>query len=91
VSADIKVGDVVVITRPTTCCAFDELIGTVFTVSGIETVSGFCNVCHNYIHQQSGAQFDGGYVQVSRLKKLDAPRLETETDSEVRVREEVKA
>lgn len=70
-SEPIKVGDLVVIARPTPCCGNEGNVGIVFVVSGID-YGGSCSYCSRPHPRAAGAfgKSDGHMTQVSRLKRI---------------------
>ena len=84
----IKVGDLVMVVRPTICCGATKSVGLVATVVDNETKQYVrCIHCSDrVINDSSYLQLDNGkYCHVSRLKRIDPPATpETvEHDSEV--------
>lgn len=69
-SEPIKVGDLVQIVRPTTCCGDENATGLVFVVQAISVTDWWCECgasgddCVHAMHQ------DGECVELSRLKRI---------------------
>lgn len=86
--SDIKPGDLVMIVKPMPCCGDNATLGNVFIVKSISGSDGVCGACGDYQEFAMDAlRPDGGYTQLSRLKKIDPPAegdsLPTRKDLEV--------
>lgn len=94
-SKPIKVGDLVMVVRPTACCQHPGKIGKIYVVTEIFFSKGsFCERCKlvtkDLIVAVDGSRFinedgTGGGYPVSRLIRIDPPAQdeETRTDQEV--------
>jgi hypothetical protein len=76
----IKVGDLVMIVKPTNCCGNPSSLGQIFTVSCLETETSDCIYC-GYAHEVTIAEDsrDKHWVDLNRLIKIDPPQLQEET------------
>lgn len=88
-SEHIKVGDLVVITRPYICCGRIGGIGLIFRVTGFNDVSGVpCHVCGDR-GKQMNALYVGASVGIDTRRLTRIPPL---SELEVEKRdEEIKA
>jgi hypothetical protein len=83
----IKVGDLVVVVKPTACCGAADHVGEIFRVAEILTLEGICRHCFRLPPPELGADYDtvhtnGGY-SLSNLKRIP-PLDELERDQIVK-------
>lgn len=73
----IKKGDLVMVTRPTPCCASDAPTGKIFVVDAVAQAAGFCVLCGAERHGLAAwnDQREGGWIDVYRLTKIDPPPI----------------
>ena len=87
--SDIKVGDLVMIVKPTVCCGYAGRIGRVFRAGRFNTKSAKCSLCGARATSFVGVlnPESGKFVDVVRLIKIDPPAegdsLPTRADLEV--------
>jgi hypothetical protein len=83
----IKVGDLVVVVKPTACCGADDHVGDIFRVAQIVTLKGRCNYCFRLSPPELGADYDqlpnNGGFGLSNLKRIP-PLDELERDQIVK-------
>ncbi len=80
----IKVGDLVCVTKSTSCCKRTDGIGTHFIVQGKVNISGHCSYCkevYNAVALIPDLAMYGGY-DINRCIKIDPPALQDETTTE---------
>jgi hypothetical protein len=82
--SDIRVGDFVVVFKPTPCCENPSLIGTIFLVARLVHLEGRCNWCGQTPPPDPGADWDSpdsgaGGFSLSTLKRIP-PLDELERD-----------
>jgi hypothetical protein len=72
--SEIKVGDLVMVVRPSFCIGGDDGIGTIFVVLSIyeEKNLGPCEYCHKKTCNVGHYAYDGTFAWgINRLKKID--------------------
>lgn len=87
--SDIKVGDLVMIVKPTLCCGVGKSLGQIFTVCALvdatRSIFPRCGSTHAARLAQDGN--DRRWCEIDRLKKIDPPAegdsLPTRADLEV--------
>lgn len=71
----IKPGDLVIVVKPTPCCADDRGLSKIFSAKEGLTNIWKCKLCGHIssipVHMVSIGEL--GFIQVSRLKKIDPP------------------
>jgi len=79
----IKVGDLVMVVKPTVCCGNPAELGIIFTVAEIDSSESncvFCGSTFNVLDARNGINND--WHDVSTLIKIDPPALQDETTTE---------
>lgn len=77
----IKVGDLVMVIRPTPCCGNSRSIGTVGTVKKVyHGALAQCYYCKSLLRAEADAMIEGYGYDISRLKKIDPPALDEEVE-----------
>jgi hypothetical protein len=76
-SSDIKVGDLVMVIRATSCCGNSGAVGTVGIVEKIyHGCLAQCFYCKSLLRAKSDAMINGYGYDTYRLKKIDPPALD---------------
>jgi len=82
----IKVGDLVMVVKPSPCCGSEKGLGCAFIVVDISTDMFECGICHKIYETTSVAKEKSWRVfigtQMSRVIKIDPPALQDETTTE---------
>lgn len=79
----INVGDLVAVVKALQCCGKTDEVGSIFTVSAIETGPALCKHCRAIVTETLCMCSDGSGVEIGRLKKFDPlPESETKTKRE---------
>lgn len=73
--SEIKVGDLVAVTRPSGCCGTTNGMGLVFVVGAIRTAVGHCPLCGEGRGVTTAAFYAewGAWCAIERLTKIDPP------------------
>ena len=71
----IKVGDLVMVVKPTTCCGNPARVGKIFEVQSIETLSICCQWCGDLRVAMTASDQDDYARDINRLIKIDPPSL----------------
>lgn len=81
----IRVGDLVMIVRPTPCCGTEDVIGPrIFIVSHVETTSTHCAHCLHDKGVQTIVYGNGVYpADRLRLIRIDPPAITQDTLEEI--------
>ena len=78
---DIKVGDLVMVTKSMQCCGRSSYMGKVFIARSIELMTGWCPDCFTETTALC-VDYNGGYLTTGfpmyRLIKIDPPALPEE-------------
>lgn len=77
-------GDLVMVVRSRNCCQIpSRVIGMVFTAGNISQSFGFCESCGKLAGMQWTVDWPNkGKIEMSRLKKITPPALESDTQAE---------
>ena len=80
---EIKVGDLVMVVKPKTCCGSPKSIGRIHTVTGFYEICQ-CDAC-GYINHTTCAMVDGKHEArpLSVLKKINPPPIKESIEREV--------
>jgi hypothetical protein len=81
----IKVGDLVMVVKPTVCCGESSSIGLIFTFKNKPPLERMvrCIYCKNRRNSANDVFVDDRYsIEISRLIKIDPPALQDETTTE---------
>ena len=79
----IRPGDLVMVVRPTPCCAGTRSIGKIFSVKAIRNGKGRCSQCKLELGIVQIADFENGKAgNLSTLKKLNPPAKQETTEKE---------
>ena len=69
-----KVGDLVMVTKPTICCGKTGSIGYIFLIGEVSRDIGDCSICgKSFFFECALDNKDGLYTHTSRLIKIDPP------------------
>jgi len=79
-SKDIKVGDLVIVVKPSLCCGILKDIGSIFTVlNAMPATYVTCIYCHNRKENENYLLLSNNMgCHKSRLIKIDPPQLPEE-------------
>lgn len=82
----IKVGDLVMVVKPKSCCGDDKAVGKVFTAKAVVNEKTYCDVCgalYTGIHIENGNETSSqAGVRAYMCIKIDPPALQDETTTE---------
>jgi hypothetical protein len=74
--SNIKVGDLVMVVKPSSCCGNTLTIGDTFTVTSIDSYPSICGHCLKETKEYVvGGNSRGSLAAVNRLIKIDPPAL----------------
>ena len=81
----IKVGDLVMVVKPKSCCGNDKALGKTFVATAIvnETTVCDCGTYYTGLHVEMGTEtFRAAGVRAYRCIKIDPPSLQDETTTD---------
>lgn len=71
-----RIGDLVIVTKPSTCCGNANYVGTVFVISALRNILGQCRNCKSLVDASVADGINVFPVNVQRLTKVDPPFIE---------------
>jgi len=82
-SEPIKVGDLVIVAKPQTCCGNSRTLGQVFRVTKIAMKASRCIFCGRIAETAfASGKRDGHDTKLHRLRRIDPNCLADETEKE---------
>jgi hypothetical protein len=86
----IKIGDLVMVVKPTTCCGSSNSIGRVFKVLRSENMFSKCNHCGDLkeeLHAVQSMQGSWYGYSLTRLIKINPPALDETENEEINLKD----